>query len=152
MRHLVRLSALLLAAVTGPQLVAQQPDPRLDALKKELISDIDSRAKFTQEMVDQIFSFGELGFQEFETVKYLVDLLRKEGFRVETGYAGIPTAFVAPGAAASRSLRWAPTSMASPRRPRNPGWPAAPPWFPARPVMARATTAVWRSTSPPPWP
>ncbi|HSB53560.1 MAG TPA: amidohydrolase, partial [Gemmatimonadales bacterium] len=38
---------------------------------------------------------GELGFQEIETSKYLVDLLRREGFRVETGYAGIPTAFVA---------------------------------------------------------
>jgi aminobenzoyl-glutamate utilization protein B len=46
-------------------------------------------------MVDQIFSFGELGFQEVETSKYLIALLRKEGFRVEEGYAGIPTAFVA---------------------------------------------------------
>ncbi|HET9274922.1 MAG TPA: amidohydrolase, partial [Gemmatimonadales bacterium] len=52
-------------------------------------------ATFTQQMVDQIFSFGELGFQEVETTKYLVDLLRREGFRVETPYAGIPTAFVA---------------------------------------------------------
>ena len=71
------------------------PDPRLEALKRELIADIDSRATFTQQMVDQIFSFGELGFQEFETSKYLVALLRKEGFRVEEGYAGIPTSFVA---------------------------------------------------------
>lgn len=67
----------------------------MDALKKELIADIDSRAVFTQQMVDQIFSFGELGFQEVETSKYLVDLLRREGFTVVTGYAGIPTAFVA---------------------------------------------------------
>jgi aminobenzoyl-glutamate utilization protein B len=90
-----------LALVTLP-LAAQQPapppapaDPRLEALKRELIADIDSRAKFTQEMVDQIFSFGELGFQEFETSKYLVGILRKEGFTVQENYLGIPTSFVA---------------------------------------------------------
>ena len=49
----------------------------------------------TQQMVDQIFSFGELGFQEFETSKYLTDVLEKNGFKVERGYAGIPTAWFA---------------------------------------------------------
>ena len=82
-----------LAAQAAP--AAPAADPRLEALKKELIADIDGRSVFTQQMVDQIFSFGELGFQEFETSKYLVNLLRKEGFTVEEGYAGIPTAFVA---------------------------------------------------------
>ena len=46
-------------------------------------------------MVDSVFSFGELGFQEFETSKYLSGILEKEGFKVERGFAGIPTAFVA---------------------------------------------------------
>ncbi|HLB54323.1 MAG TPA: amidohydrolase, partial [Gemmatimonadales bacterium] len=86
---LLGLAALPLAAQTTPG------DPRLDRLKKELVADIDSRAKFTQEVVDQIFSFGELGFQEFETTKYLVGMLRKEGFTVQENYLGIPTAFVA---------------------------------------------------------
>ncbi|MFN0177948.1 MAG: amidohydrolase [Gemmatimonadales bacterium] len=74
---------------------AAKPDPRLARLKQEAAQDVESRAKFTQEVVDQIFSFGELGFQEFETSKYLVALLRKEGFTVEENYAGIPTAWVA---------------------------------------------------------
>ncbi|HEV8356507.1 MAG TPA: amidohydrolase [Gemmatimonadales bacterium] len=96
---------LVALALAGP-LAAQQPappaaapaapaDPRLEALKKDLIADIDARAVFTQQMVDQIFSFGELGFQEFETSKYLVGLLRKEGFTVQENYLGIPTSFVA---------------------------------------------------------
>jgi aminobenzoyl-glutamate utilization protein B len=59
------------------------------------MADVEQRARFTQQMVDQIFSFGELGFQEIETSKYLVALLRHEGFTVEEGYAGIPTAWVA---------------------------------------------------------
>src|SRR6185437_6211795 len=68
-------------------------DKRLNALKAEAVSDIDSRRQFTQQMVDQIFSFGELGFQEFETSKYITDILRKNGFTVQEGVAGIPTAW-----------------------------------------------------------
>src|SRR5262249_25230817 len=99
---LMKLGALLLAisGLAAPAAAHQaakpaKPDPRLAALKKEVQTDVDARAKFTATMVDQIFSFGELGFQEFETSKYLVALLRKEGFTVTEGYAGIPTAWVA---------------------------------------------------------
>src|SRR5437762_11695282 len=46
-------------------------------------------------MNDQVFSFGELGFQEFETSKYLTDILRKNGFTIQENLAGIPTAFMA---------------------------------------------------------
>ena len=51
--------------------------------------------KQTQVMVDMVFSFGELGFQEFETSKYLTGILEKEGFKIERGIAGIPTAWMA---------------------------------------------------------
>ena len=68
---------------------------RLDALKAEAAKEIDARAKMIQEMVDQVFSFGELGMQEVETSKYLTGLLEQNGFKVERGVAGIPTAFVA---------------------------------------------------------
>ncbi|HEV2644183.1 MAG TPA: hypothetical protein VGT98_15830, partial [Candidatus Elarobacter sp.] len=70
-------------------------DARLEALKREVLQDVDARRTFTQQMVDQIFSFGELGFQEVETSKYLVSVLRKNGFTVKEGIAGIPTAWVA---------------------------------------------------------
>jgi aminobenzoyl-glutamate utilization protein B len=69
--------------------------PRLDALKAEAAKEIDAQAKQIQVMVDQVFSYGELGFQEFETSKYLTGILEKNGFTVERGVAGIPTAFVA---------------------------------------------------------
>jgi len=90
---------LLVACVATP-LAAQKPagtrpDPRLESLKQTLAAEVESRAKLTQEINDQIFSYGELGFQEFETSKYLVALLRKEGFTVEEGYAGMPTGWVA---------------------------------------------------------
>ena len=56
------------------------PASKVEALKKELVTEIENQKKFTQEMVDMVFSFGELGFQEVETSKYLTDILKKNGF------------------------------------------------------------------------
>lgn len=67
----------------------------LDALKKEAMAGVDARRKMVQEIVDMVFSFGELGFQEVETSRYLTEVLEKNGFRVTRGVAGIPTAWVA---------------------------------------------------------
>ena len=68
---------------------------KLRSLGREVIADVEARSGFTQKMVDQIFSFGELGFQETETSRYLVGMLRDNGFTVVEGVAGIPTAWVA---------------------------------------------------------
>jgi aminobenzoyl-glutamate utilization protein B len=73
----------------------RQVDPRVEQLKQEAVADVEARAALAQQIVDSIFSFGELGFQEVETHRYLVELLRKNGFAVEEGIAGIPTAFMA---------------------------------------------------------
>ncbi len=72
-----------------------QTQPSLDALKQEALAEVEHRQIFVQQMVDQIFSFGELGFQEFETSRYLTAILEKNGFTVERGVAGVPTAWVA---------------------------------------------------------
>ncbi|NNF27411.1 MAG: amidohydrolase [Gemmatimonadetes bacterium] len=89
-RAAVLLSVVLAAAVLP---VSAQED--LDRWKTEVQDAVEARSKLTQQIVDQIFSFAELGFQEFETSAYLVALLREEGFAVEEGVAGIPTAWVA---------------------------------------------------------
>ena len=89
------LTLAALIVLPGALAGQERPNPRAEAAKRALIADVDSRAKLTQEINDQIFSFGELGFQEVETSKYLVALLRREGFTVVEGYAGIPTAWVA---------------------------------------------------------
>ena len=69
--------------------------PRVEELKKEAAAVVETMRVQTQQMVDQVFSFAELGFQEFETSKYLTDVLEKNGFKVERGYAGVPTAWFA---------------------------------------------------------
>ena len=81
------------SAASSPE--AAKEDARTQKLKAEAVSAVDGMQTFTQQMVDQIFSFGELGFQETETNRYLIDILEKNGFTVQKGVADIPTAFVA---------------------------------------------------------
>jgi aminobenzoyl-glutamate utilization protein B len=88
------LAVLMVAAGAAAQ-SKSSADDRLEALKKEVPAKIDARAKLAQEMVDSVFSFGELGFQEFETSRYLTEILEKNGFKVERGISGIPTAWAA---------------------------------------------------------
>lgn len=83
------------AAQTKPKPGAVQVDPRLEKFKQELLTEIDAMKDFTQQGVDQIFSFGELGYQELETSKYLTGILEKNGFTIERGVADTPTAWMA---------------------------------------------------------
>lgn len=93
----VALPAGLLAVVSLVALRAQQSQPlsQLPALKKEAFSEVEKLQVLTQQMVDEIFSFSELGFQEVETSRYVSGILEKNGFQVEHDIAGIPTAWVA---------------------------------------------------------
>lgn len=70
-------------------------DAHITALKRDAVRMIDSMSTFTQQMVDEVFSYGELGMQEEETSRYLTGILEKNGFKVTRGIAGIPTAWVA---------------------------------------------------------
>jgi aminobenzoyl-glutamate utilization protein B len=69
--------------------------PKLADYKKEAAASVDGMYDLAQQMVDSVFSFSELGFQEFETQRYLTAILEKEGFTIQRGVAGIPTAWTA---------------------------------------------------------
>jgi aminobenzoyl-glutamate utilization protein B len=85
------LAALALAPFSS----ASTRSPLIEDYKAQVVADVASMAKQSQVMVDMVFSFGELGFQEVETSKYLTGILEKEGFKIERNIAGIPTAWVA---------------------------------------------------------
>ncbi len=80
---------------SGASSAAQDSDARLEGQKKEAVRAVDEMAKLAQEMVDSVFSFGELGMQEVETSRYLTAQLEKFGFKVTRGQSGMPTAWVA---------------------------------------------------------
>lgn len=94
---LVLAGLLTLVAETSPQQDPARPlsSPQVERLKDQIALDVDSRRGFTQQMVDSIFSFSELGFQEYETQRYVTEILEDHGFSVERGVAGIPTAWMA---------------------------------------------------------
>jgi len=97
-KRAVYLSSLYVLGYTccSTAAIAQTLSPeKITALKAELSKEIDNQQKNTQVMVDMVFSFGELGFQEMETSKYLTGILKKNGFTIEEGIAGIPTAWTA---------------------------------------------------------
>ena len=70
-------------------------DERLERLRAEVLRGIDDRRGFIQRLVDSQFSFAELGFQEFETQRYLTGILEREGFEIELGTAGLPSGWLA---------------------------------------------------------
>jgi aminobenzoyl-glutamate utilization protein B len=95
------IAALLSASTVFAQQAPSTPAPlkamseKEAAMKADLRGEIDHMTKQAQVMVDSVFSFGELGFQEIETSKYLTSILEKNGFKIERGVYGIPTAWVA---------------------------------------------------------
>ncbi|HYP53520.1 MAG TPA: amidohydrolase [Pyrinomonadaceae bacterium] len=93
MNVLCLVATVLLCALSCASVAAQSG--QVEAYKERLLRDVEAMRKQTQVMNDMLFSFSELGFQEHETAKYLTALLEKEGFRVERGVSGIPTAWVA---------------------------------------------------------
>jgi aminobenzoyl-glutamate utilization protein B len=92
MRKLFVLTSLSVFCLCAQPKVSPEKEA---SMKADLVGQIDAMKKQAQVMVDSVFSFGELGFQEFETSKYLSGILEKEGFKIERGVAGIPTAWVA---------------------------------------------------------
>jgi aminobenzoyl-glutamate utilization protein B len=91
----MRLRPILASCLVLTLASAALGDERLDRLKREALEKVEARKKLAQVMVDSIFSFGELGFQEFETSRYVTGILEENGFSVERGVAGMPTAWVA---------------------------------------------------------
>ena len=85
-------AALFLIVFVVPSRATGQ-HPETDRLLAEVSSEVRANAKLAQVIVDKLFSFSELGFQEVETARYLTGLLRENGFAVEAGVSGIPTAW-----------------------------------------------------------
>lgn len=90
---IISLLAPAVALAQDENIKAEDQPPPLSGLKAEAAQDVDAMRKMTQEIVDSLFSFSELGFQEVETQRYLTKMLEENGFAVELGVSGIPSAW-----------------------------------------------------------
>src|SRR5678816_2367865 len=100
--RLPRFTIAVIVSLLSVTPIAQQPpapqsspNPRLDQYKRDVGLEVDGLGEMVQRMNDQVFSFAELGFQEFETSKYLTAILRQNGFAIQENLADIPTGWMA---------------------------------------------------------
>ncbi|MFW5726902.1 MAG: amidohydrolase, partial [bacterium] len=63
--------------------------------EEKVIKSIEAKADAYQKAALNIWQYAEVGYQETQSVAQLQQLLEKEGFSIESGVAGIPTAFMA---------------------------------------------------------
>ena len=70
-------------------------DSELAAAKAFASNMIKQRMPELSEFCQTIWEFGETAWREYRSADFYIDLLRREGFEVEAGSAGMPTAFVA---------------------------------------------------------
>ena len=63
--------------------------------KLAIVKAVESRQEKFWRISDAIWSYAELGLEEYRSAKLLADGMEAAGFRVDRGVAGMPTAFVA---------------------------------------------------------
>ena len=62
-------------------------------MKKALISKAEALAPQLCQLSDYIWAHPEVGYHEEEACRVLTQRLAQDGFQVETGVGGLPTAF-----------------------------------------------------------
>jgi aminobenzoyl-glutamate utilization protein B len=90
--------SLLAAAILAAAASSAVPPPAstADVRKKQAAAaTIDARRADLVSLADQVWGFAETALRETRSAALLADSAEKQGFRVERGVAGMPTAFVA---------------------------------------------------------
>lgn len=101
-RNLPKAIAVLMMLVLGSASAAAQRyvevEPAEEYREKDYLLEWLSNPEVTERygmMSDAIWSYAELGMQEFKSMKVIADELERNGFQVERGVAGLPTALEA---------------------------------------------------------
>ena len=76
----------------GTQIIQAQTKTRI---KKEITKSIDKHQDALIAVSDQIWEAAETSLEEYKSSDYLIQFAEQNGFKVEKGVAGIPTAFTA---------------------------------------------------------
>jgi aminobenzoyl-glutamate utilization protein B len=63
--------------------------------KKAVIQSLEAKKQQYVDVASNIWNLAELGYKEGKSANLLQSMLKEEGFTIETGVAGIPTAFTA---------------------------------------------------------
>ena len=68
---------------------------QLSGVKQEIVSSIENHQSRLINISDQIWALAETALEETQSAELLSNYAKENGFKVEMGVAGMPTAFVA---------------------------------------------------------
>ena len=94
-QKMFRIAFMFLLPVSA---FSQPPDNQPISPEKQFVLDDISKPESFEKygrISDAIWSYAELGLQEYKSSALLAKTLEEEGFKVEMGLAGMPTCFVA---------------------------------------------------------
>jgi len=89
-KHIIILFSLLLYCTSW--LSAQD---QLSAEKQEIVNYLEQQKDQFADCAHKIWQWAELGYQEKQSSGLLQNVLKEEGFQIQTGVADLPTAFMA---------------------------------------------------------
>ena len=69
-----------------------QKKQKLSKNKKAILASVEDHKAELIKIADEIWANAELAFEEYKSAKILADYAEKNGFKVERGVAGMPTA------------------------------------------------------------
>lgn len=96
MKQITLLTSFLLLfsfTVLAQKKAVKTPDPSKNKL--EIIQSLNGKYEYYKTSAMQIWNFAEVGYKEIKSSALLQQLLKENGFTIESGVAGMPTAFVA---------------------------------------------------------
>ena len=94
-KNFVELFIFSLCILSTLFCMAQKKTAGTDALKNQAIADIQLKYEEYRKTALQIWNYAELGYKEEKSTALLQQTLSDNGFSIQKGVAGIPTAFIA---------------------------------------------------------
>lgn len=95
MKSTANLMATIAAIVVASSAGAQESPPQQPPETDFVFQQVDAFAPTSNRVARQIWEWAEVGYKEEKSSRLLQQELAAEGFSIEKGVAGIPTAFVA---------------------------------------------------------
>jgi len=87
----MKIIFILLITLVPLSVIAQ----RLSSIKKQALAEVDELEEQINNVSQTLWDYSETALKEYKSVELLIELLEKEGFTIEKGVSGMPTAFVA---------------------------------------------------------
>lgn len=86
---------LLLTLLLLSNLLFAQKNKKISKVKQEVVNSVVTHQQELIDLSDKVWALAETALMEYESSKVLADYAESQGFTVERGIAGMPTAFVA---------------------------------------------------------